>query len=631
MMLKWFNSREAARVGAALADEFAPRMTPDAERNKGVARREGTNEIQELLRHGDREVRVLRLNFYKKAKFANSFKWRLIENGVDSDVANQVTQALVLHLSQNQVVSELGHESSGAPPPPADTIKAKTLVVQGDKCFERGAYGDAIALYAESMELDLSQPEVFNSLGAALCRLGHYVEAEQRFRQAIERAPDYPEAHCNLGNVLRWQGDLAGAEVSLRRALKLRPNYVDARTSLGLTLVFLGRIRDARASFEKVLKTSTSHVDALFGMGQIARLEGRFGDAEATFRRVLELKPRMPSAWAVLSHLRKMTTADGDWLKGANEIAASGIPSLEESDLRFAIGKYYDDVNDFANAFQNHKRANELLRTVAQNYDRRVRTRFVDDMIGGHTRKAMPNVGEGGSASMTPVFIVGMMRSGTSLAEQIIASHPAAIGAGELGFWSDAVGAHASDLRRGMLNEPTRKNLAHAYLRVLAGHSARAQRIVDKAPVNSDYLGVIHSVFPRAHIIYMQRDPIDTCLSCYFQQFSALLNYTMDLSDLAHYYREHQRLMKHWRAVLPPGSILEVPYEELVANQEAWTRKILEFVGLEWDERCLEFHKTKRSVVTASSWQVRQKIYSNSVGRWRNYDEFVGPLKGLRA
>jgi tetratricopeptide (TPR) repeat protein len=630
MMLNWFNSREAAQVGTALADEFAPRITPNAAHNKGVTHRKGINAIQELLRHADRTTRALRLNFYKKAKFANSFKWRLIENGVDSDVANQVTQALVLHLSQNQAVSEPGHESSGAPPPPADTKKAKNLLVQGDKCFERGAYGDAMALYAESMELDLSQPEVFNSLGAALCGLGRYVEAEQRFRQAIERAPDYPEAHCNLGNVLRWQGDMAAAEVSLRRALKLRPNYADARTGLGLILVFLGRLRDARARFEKVLKTAPRHVDALFGMGQIARLEGRFGDADATFRRVLELKPRAPGAWAVLSSLRKMTAADADWLKGAEEIASSGIPSLDESGLRFAIGKYYDDVNDFANAFQNYKRANELLRTVAENYDRRARTRFVDDMIGGHTGKAMPNVGEGGSASRIPVFIVGMMRSGTSLAEQIIASHPAAIGAGELKFWSEAAGAHAGDLRRGVLSEPTRKNLADAYLRVLAGHSAHAQRIVDKAPVNSDCLGMIHSVFPNARIIYMQRDPIDTCLSCYFQQFSVLLNYTMDLSDLAHYHREHQRLMKHWRAVLPPGSILEVPYEGLVTNQEAWTRKILEFVGLEWDERCLEFHKTKRSVATASSWQVRQKIYNNSVGRWQNYEEFVGPLKGLR-
>jgi len=129
----------------------------------------------------------------------------------------------------------------------------------------------------------------------------------------------------------------------------------------------------------------------------------------------------------------------------------------------------------------------------------------------------------------------------------------------------------------------------------------------------------------------VRRDPIDTGLSCYFRQFSAALNFTMDLSDLAHYYREHQRLMAHWRAVLPTGSILEVPYEELVADTEAWTRRILGFLGLEWHERCLDFHQTQRSVVTASVWQVRQKIYKDSVGRWRNYERFIGPLKALRS
>ena len=231
---------------------------------------------------------------------------------------------------------------------------------------------------------------------------------------------------------------------------------------------------------------------------------------------------------------------------------------------------------------------------------------------------------------MKPVFVVGMMRSGTSLAEQIIASHPAAIGAGELQFWNDAVRVHEALIRRGELGEPIRKQLAEGYLRTLAGYSVDALRIVDKTPVNSDYLGVIHSVFPNARIIYMRRDPIDTCLSCYFQQFSPALPFTMDLRDLAHYYRQHWRLIEHWRAVLPPGAILDVPYAELVADQEGWSRKILDFVGLEWDERCLDFHKTKRPVVTASYWQVRQKIYNKSVERWRNYEKFINPLLDLR-
>jgi len=167
-------------------------------------------------------------------------------------------------------------------------------------------------------------------------------------------------------------------------------------------------------------------------------------------------------------------------------------------------------------------------------------------------------------------------------------------------------------------------------LRVLELKDGKALRVVDKAPVNADHLGLIHGVFPNARIIYMQRDPIDTCLSCYFQKFVLSMNFTLDLSDLADHYREHRRLMAHWRSVLPPGTILDVPYEELVADQEGWSRKILNFLDLGWDERVLDFHNTKRSVVTASFWQVRQRIYNDSVHRWRHYEKFIRPLLDLK-
>jgi hypothetical protein len=224
---------------------------------------------------------------------------------------------------------------------------------------------------------------------------------------------------------------------------------------------------------------------------------------------------------------------------------------------------------------------------------------------------------------------VGMPRSGTSLAEQIIASHPAAYGAGELQFWDRLVFEDAG-IMKGILSPDARLKLAEKYLRIFEGRSANALRVVDKSTENSDFLGLIYSVFPNARVIYLQRDPIDTCLSCYFQQFVTGLNFTLNLSDLAHYYAEHQRIMAHWRAVLPPGFILDVPYAELVGDQERWSRKMLEFIGLEWDPACLEFHATKRQVVTASAWQVRQKIYTNSVGRWRHYEKFIGPLKALK-
>ncbi len=248
--------------------------------------------------------------------------------------------------------------------------------------------------------------------------------------------PNYPDPYGNLGNLLRVKSNLVDAETLLRRALKLKPNFTDARIHLGLTLVFLGRLRDAKACLVKALKTVPRNVHALHGMGQIAMLEGRFEEADSIFKRVIELDPKMAAAWAALSGTRKMTSADGDWLKRAEEMAKSGLPPLEEVNLRFAMGKYCDDVNDFAEAFQNYQARQRIIQdTLVEDYDRGKRSQLIDDLIRAYTHEALTRIEVPGSASAKPVFVVGMPRSGTSLAEQIIASHPDAFGAGELQFW----------------------------------------------------------------------------------------------------------------------------------------------------------------------------------------------------
>ena len=465
--------------------------------------------------------------------------------------------------------------------------------------------------------------------GAALWNLGRYVEAEQYFREAVSANPNYAEASSNLGNVLRCNGQFGESEVLLRRALKSNPNFTDAQCHLAFTLISLGRLRDAQARLKKVLKVTPRRTDATYGLGQIAAIEGRFDEAEAMYERVLEIDPRMAVAEAARVGLRKMTSSDRAWLAGAEKILAGGVRPLEEAELHFAMGKYYDDVQDFERAFGSYKRANELLRPLAEPYARDERRQFVDDLIRVHTRAAIEGAQRSASTSSVPIFVVGMPRSGTSLAEQIISSHPLARGAGELPFWNKIGIDYEGEIRRGLLDEPLRNQLAEAYLKVLRSVAGDAPSVVDKAPVNADYLGVIHSTFPKARIVYMRRDPIDACLSCYFQHLPLTLNYSLDLSDLAHYYRQHQRLMVHWRAVLPPGTIFELPYAGLVADQEGWTRKLIDFLGLEWDEKCLNFYQTKRSVATASFWQVRQKIYKDSVERWRNYEKFIGPLLSL--
>lgn len=629
MILEWFNARAAVEVGSALADQFAPAAVTIWAKGKKIspARRDL---LMEVFRRAEREVPRLELNIFRKAKFANSFKWRLIENGVEKDFADELTQHLVLHLSGIEPIPKPDHGSDPAPSnrhPRGDT---KYLLAQGNKLLAVGAYAEAVAVYQDLLILEPSNAHGLNNLGAALSKLGCYDQAEANFQQAVAISPHYAEPHCNLGNVLRWRGRNTEAEGWLRRAVNLNPKYEDARINLGLTLVFLDRLREAEGQFRKVLKIAPRNADALFGMGHIAEIEGHFGEANVLFNRALEINPKLPSAWAALVGIRKMTLADSAWLEGAEKVAKCGLAPLDEADMRFAIGKYYDDVGDFDRAFQSYRRGNELLKTIADKYQRDSRTRFVDNMAKAFTREALARVGNGPSVSTDPVFIVGMPRSGTSLVEQIIASHPSANGAGELPFWGTTWHECESAMLNGLLPESMRKDLAQAYLRALEAKCGDAPRIVDKSPVNSDYVGLIHSIFPNARIIYMRRDPIDTCLSCYFQKFAVSLNYTMDLSDLAHYYREHHRLMAHWLTVLPAGTVLEVPYSELITRQEDWTRKILDFLGLEWDQRCLDFHKSQRPVVTSSFWQVRQKIYLDSLHRSRNYRKFIGPLMGLK-
>jgi tetratricopeptide (TPR) repeat protein len=629
MILESFNSREATRIGIALADLYVAAEGPNRTGQARISPGDGPGgDLGGILERVDLEVRDLRLNFYKRAKLANSFKWRLLENGVERNVADQVTHQLALHLSVGRF-SAPPRETNSVPDRPASRT-AKDLLAQGNQCMARGEYAEAIEIYQDLTKIAPRDAIALNNLGAALSGIGRTKEAESYFYRAVKAKPDYPDAHSNIGNALMLKGQYDAAESYLRHALKLNPRLVQARVNLGLVLSFLSRLRDARAQLEKALKYAPGNPDALAGLARVHMSEGNFEQTGVLLGSALQTSPRMPRALALQAGLRKMTPSDGAWLASAEDVAGSDIAPLDESELRFAIAKCYDDIGNFKRAFQNYKRANELLKSIADPYAPEAYKGFVDDMIRTVTRDTVAHVADGASTSMKPVFVVGMPRSGTSLAEQIISSHPSAKGAGEMGFWADAVHEHETRIRAGKLDGSTRKKLAESYLRVLEAKTGDAPRIVDKAPVNSDYLGVIHSVLPNARIIYMDRDPIDTCLSCYFQKFVLSLNFTMDLSDLADYYRQHRRLMAHWSAVLPPGAILKVRYEELVLDQEGWSRKILEFLGLEWDERVLNFHETKRHVVTASFWQVRQKIYKNSVERWRNYEKFIGPLKDLK-
>jgi tetratricopeptide (TPR) repeat protein len=635
MLFKWLDATEAAEAGTALADDFylqsSSGLSASARKEQRPAQRQELQRfLQKFLQQVDRAARPLELNVFKRAKLANSFKWRLLEKGVEQELVDELTQALVLRLTGTAAAAPAAASApAGSGSRRSNARQAQALHARGAELLSRGAFAEALECYQQLVSFDPRDAGARNGLGIALAQLARYGEAEEQFRRAIGIRSSYPEAHFNLAGVLQSTARYDESETPLRRALKLRPAYIDARISLGMSFVLLGRLVEARDCYQKALRAAPRNTQALVGLGQIEALEGNFSAAEAAYRRALEVNPNTSYAWAALVGLRKMTPADSTWPKRAEEIAAAGLTSIDEATLRFAIGKYYDDVGDYPRAFRSYQRANDLHKLRAEPYDREGHARFIDDLMRVHTRDALAAARASGSDSARPVLVVGMPRSGTSLVEQIIASHPQAWGAGELNFWRIVVRRHESALRQGVLPEPLRRKLAQDYLRVLAGHSADALRVVDKAPVNCDYLGLIHSVFPNARFLYLRRDPIDTCLSCYFQQLPPALKYTMDLSDLAHFYRERHRLLEHWEGVLPAGTLLEVPYEELIADQEGWTRRILEFLGLPWDARCLEFYKTARAVNTASVWQVRQRLYRTSVQRWRNYEKFIGPLRSL--
>ncbi|HTN93507.1 MAG TPA: sulfotransferase, partial [Gallionella sp.] len=301
--------------------------------------------------------------------------------------------------------------------------------------------------------------------------------------------------------------------------------------------------------------------------------------------------------------------------------------------LHFALGKCYDDTGDYAKAFP-HFMAGCKMKRAKLAYDPANAERQFAGLMEIFDRAALERLRGAGDPSALPVFVLGMPRSGTTLTEQIIASHPDVHGAGELHDLLRIAERNIAGMTTAIpfpdnLRALDRQTLAAWGAEYAAGLKQRApeaERITDKMPANYFAVGLIHLMLPNAKIIHVNRNPVDTCLSCYTRLFNRKQEHTYDLAELGRYYVQYARLMQHWRNVLPAGAFLDVKYEDIVADQEAQARKLIAYCGLEWNEACLDFHNTKRSIRTASVTQVRQPIYTSSVERWRHYEEFLGPL-----
>jgi tetratricopeptide (TPR) repeat protein len=493
-----------------------------------------------------------------------------------------------------------------------------------------GQLEDAVASYWRALELKADFAAAHVNLADTLRDLGKPADAAAHARRAVELAPGLPGAHNSLASALLDLGALDDAEAAYRRALTLEPQFAEAWINLGLVLRQRGLAEEAEACCRRALEVRPDAAAACVLLAELRADGGDFSAAEGLLRRAVALDPESPEGLAGLAQLRKMTTSDAAWAGQALKVAARRLPARQEVYLRFALGKYFDDVKDYRQAFENFRRAHELLRTYGARHDKREQAIAVEQLIETHDDDRTREAAATSADSRRPVFIVGMPRSGTTLAEQILASHPAVFGAGELPFWTDAMRAFRPSIAEGT-RRGVAARLAREYLDTLQRLSADADRVIDKMPANFWCVGLIREALPQARIIHMQRDPVDTCLSIYFQHFKNALPYADDLHDLASFYREYQRIMSHWRGTLPEHALLEVPYEGLVADQQAWSRRMLQFIELPWDPRCLDFHQTSRSVMTASKWQVRQKMNRASIRRWKNYEPFIAPLLTLLA
>jgi tetratricopeptide (TPR) repeat protein len=487
----------------------------------------------------------------------------------------------------------------------------------------QGAFDEAVTSGRQALVLDENLGSAHSHLGAVLRDLGQFREAASHFRRALELDPQEPKNHCDLGNALF---DLRRPEAAVecyRHALALRSDYAAAHLSLSAALRLLRRADEAEASCQAALALEPHNVEAWSFLGELRADQGRFEEAHELFQRAIRIDPSYPFAFCSIAMHRKMTATDHSWRQGVEALLDRNLPMRHEASLRYALGKYFDDLGQYADAFGQYARANALTKRQDSSYDGAKLTRQVDRIIDHCNTTFVRNAASHASSSELPVFIIGMPRSGTSLAEQILASHPAVVGAGELKFWDTAFRGLTETAGDGDL--PAHR-VADAYLARLPAQGEGIRRVIDKMPANFLYAGFIHAVFPQARIIHMQRHPLDTCLSVYFQNFFGIGRYANDFADLAHYYGEYVRITDHWRSMLPGASLLEIPYEGLIADQETWTRRMVEFIGLPWDPKCLDFERTERVVITASKWQVRQKIHARSAGRWRNYEPWIGPL-----
>lgn len=411
---------------------------------------------------------------------------------------------------------------------------------------------------------------------------------------------------------------------------KANRKHAGVLTQLGIAHFAMDDLEPAKRHLEAAVRIDRSDPLAFYNLGIICQRLGDMPGSRRHLKQALRLKPDFAEAYYSLSLSGRFKPGDRTVERVEALIKTSAPSRTSRCFLHFAAGKMRDDMGEASRAFGHYRDANRLM---AASYDRDREERFMAEQKAVFDGALFERYRGHGIADARPIFIVGMARSGTTLVEQILSSHPEVAGLGELGDLTQIANALGAKSGQGAsyprslraMDVAVQRELAGMYVRRTAGLAAGADVTVDKNPANFRHLGLIAIMFPNARVIHCERSALDTCLSCYFKKFGAGMDHTFDLDNLGHYYRLYHDLMAHWRAVLPIP-VYDLRYEDMVEDDEAVTRDMLGFCGLGWDPACRRFFENKRAVDTASSWQVRQPLYNSSVGRWKMYEAELQPL-----
>jgi tetratricopeptide (TPR) repeat protein len=494
-------------------------------------------------------------------------------------------------------------------------------------------FDEALPRYQNAIAIDPALVEAHGGLGNALAALDRPHEAVAPFRSALALRPDHHKANLGLGRVLLDLSQPHEALAHIDRAIAARPDMAESHVARGRALVDLHRVDEALACFEVAVALDPNRAGSHHDLGLLYVFMGKFADARRAFETAVALAPRSGEFHRSLAEVARFEP--GDARLAAMEALAAEMASLgvrEQIALGFALGKAHGELDDPERAMHHLLAANALKRRQLAYDEARTLGRLgrIESVFSPELLDARRGSGD---PSALPIFIVGMPRSGTTLVEQILASHPHVFGAGEIPEFgrivesvcepAGASGAFPEVVPS--LGVARLREIGERYVAAPRAIAPAAARVTNKMPGNFRLIGLIHLVLPNARVIHVRRDPVDTCLSCFSKLFRRQ-PYTYDLGELGRYYGAYASLMAHWRRVLPADAVLDVRYEDVVRDLEGQARRIVAACGLPWDARCLDFHRATRPVRTASANQVRRPLYDSAVGRWRPYEPWLGPL-----